>query len=190
MKELPHLLLIDSLTKPDDFDIKARKHGILPVMRWPGMILDLGNVKKTERNNLPDFEIKKVDDLNLLTEWISISNINFFTKKGLDTASFQPLINTKNIRLFLGIYQKTPVSTILINYNMNTSGIYIASTLPEFTGRGFMSSLINFSIAEAISKGFEYSLLEATRHSYHLYTNLGFQDICNFDIYWKPDELT
>ncbi|MBN2521923.1 MAG: GNAT family N-acetyltransferase [Bacteroidales bacterium] len=189
MKELPNLLLIDSIAKPDDFDIKTRKHGILPVMRWPGMIFDL-EYAKTERINLPDFEIRKVDDLNLLTEWISISNRNFFTKKGLDATSLQPIMNAHNIRLFLGIYQKTPASAILINQNMNTSGIYIASTLPEFTGKGFMSALVGFSIAEAVSEGFEYCLLEATRQSYHLYTNIGFQNICNFDIYWKPDELT
>lgn len=183
-KKIPEFILIDSFTKPDDFDIQARKYAILPVMRWPGMIFQSGQKIKT-RDVSSNFKIKKVDCLNMLKDWISLANINLFPNKGLSPDVLKALIGKEKIELLLGFLYEKPVSTLLLNYHQDTLGLYMGSTLPDFLGNGFMSSLINFSISEAASKGYTYSILEATRQSSHIYSILGFQYICNFDIYWK-----
>jgi len=185
--KLPEFILIDSHAKPDDFDTQVRSHQILPVMRWPGMIF-LHNQNTKDKIPPKEFIIRRVTNMEMLKDWISIANTNLFPKKGLNSNEFKALLTQENIQAFLGYFNDKSVSTLLINYHLTTSGLYIASTLPEYSGKGFMSSLINFSISKAKSEGYEYSVIEATPQSHHLYSSLEFQEVCNFDIYWKSQQ--
>jgi GNAT superfamily N-acetyltransferase len=182
--ELPEFLIIDSLAKTRDFDKAARNAGFMPVMRWPGMIYDLALSEKD--TVLPsELAIVKVSNIVSLCEWVAIANKTLFPGKGIDAGIIEPLIYSNEISFFLAYYNNVPVSTILVNYNRETAGLYIVSTLPDYSGRGFMTTLFQFVNIEAYKQGYRFSILEATSQSHRLYTSLGYKDVCNFYIFWK-----
>jgi hypothetical protein len=183
-EELPRFLIIDSFAKSENFEKAARKSGFMPVMRWPGMVFEL-NLSENTLILPQDFTISKVQNISELREWVLIVNKTLFPGKGLNAEILGPLLHSTGMSFLLAKYKGTPVSTMLLNTNGNTAGIFMASTLPDFTRKGFMSAILHYVGMDACKQGLSYLILEASGQSHKLYSTFGFKEVCNFDIYWK-----
>jgi ribosomal protein S18 acetylase RimI-like enzyme len=185
--KVPEFLIIDSAVKNEHFDKSAKLCGFIPIMRWTAMTFQINKTEKIFK--LPDdFSISRVNNLKGLKEWISIVNKVLFSREGIMAEVFAPLIYSDKFSFLLGIYKGIPVSTMLVYYMDETAGIYMASTLSDYSGKGFMTAILNFVENEASRCGFKYLTLEANKQSYKLYSSFGFNHVGNFDIYWKNKE--
>ena len=182
-REFPHFLIVDTFSKKPDFDALAKRNGFRPVMRWPGMIRELKD--PMQYNSLSGLEFRIVENENRLAQWIRIVNTNLFTNEGLDTDEFASLLRNQEIQFILGEYDKNPCATMLVHYHGNSAGIYCASTLPEYSGKGIMRNFVDRVVFNASNSGYSYAILEANAASFSLYSKAGFREVCNFDIYWK-----
>jgi len=184
--DLPELLIIDTYAKSEQFDSVARKYGMLPVMRWPGMVFHLSGEVQVK---MPDsFEIRQVSNQAMLIEWTAVVNETFFQKTGIHEKALTGILDTNDLELFVGYSKGTPASTLMINYRTKEAGIYMVSTRPEYTGRGFMTTIMHYALIRTAARGLKYALLEATPQSYKIYRQIGFQDIANFDIFWRANK--
>jgi GNAT superfamily N-acetyltransferase len=183
LKSYRSYLIIDSISKTIDFDKLARQFSFMPIMRWPGMvhILSESDIYKDAEKSIT---IKMVNSSKEMSDWINISNRTLFTHQGITVDVFLPVLDS-GIKLYLAYYKDIPAATLLIYNKKETTGIYVASTLPEYRGKGIMSKLISYVNSIAYDCKLKYSILEANANSHKLYTSLGYKTVCNFDIFLK-----
>jgi ribosomal protein S18 acetylase RimI-like enzyme len=186
-KKIPDFLIIDSETKTDNFDQISKDFNFIPVMRWPGMALNISETKRMPLISSLNFSISEVENMDELEQWISIINRTLFTREGIRSKIFEPLILSEKFSFLLGKHNGVPVSTMLVYFYEETVGIYMASTLSEFSHRGFMTALLKYTEEIASSGGYKFLTLEANKQSLKLYLSFGFNDVGNFDIYWKKN---
>ena len=179
----PFIIIRDDAS---DFIEAIKQAGYLHVMRWPGMFLDIQeNYINPVINEI--FEIKQVNQLSGLEKWIETANRSLFPTKGLDAGIFSKLLESESVYFLLAYVKDKPAGTILAHVDGHgCMGIYVVSTLEEYRGRGLMKAMVNHTVNLANFEGVKYLVLEANLMSYNSYSKLGFEAVCNYDIFWKP----
>jgi len=66
------------------------------------------------------------------------------------------------------------------------AGIFAVSTLPEARGRGIGTALTVAPLVDAREAGYRVGTLQASDMGYPIYRKLGFQDVCQYNLYiWE-----
>lgn len=145
--------------------------------------------------NLQTFKLEAVTEDNIhanddkLNDWASpmiafSSTNNEISIKYMDT---HKLAQKRKANLYhYSLYrQEQPISSITLSMNDNIARIDDVSTLAEFQGEGYATSLITYALLEAKNKGASYCFLEASGYGFSIYQKLGFKTLFKNDIYLK-----
>jgi len=125
-----------------------------------------------------------------LKDWLQLINQEIMTHRKLDIRYFLNVMNHQSFRFFRVINGKKTISTILM-YKRNTeTGIYLVSTLLSERGKGIGRWITASAIDRLIADGCRDFVLHATPLGYPVYQKLGFQDCCDFGIYWLMGKKT
>lgn len=124
-----------------------------------------------------------------LNDWASpmiafSSTNNEMSIKYMDTHKLAQKRKT-NLYHFSLYKQGEPISSITLSMNDNIARIDDVSTLPEFQGKGYATSLMNYVLSEAKNKGALYCFLEASESGLSIYQKLGFKILFKNNIYYK-----
>jgi len=174
---------IREINEEDDFDVQASSLGIRKINEWKGMSLE-----KKEVFNIPfpmeNLKFEKVESSEGIDDWVDF--INSGTKKGrkIPNAAFRDLFMNEAYGFFQLRLEGKIISTILMYSFKGSVGLYLLVTLEEYRGKGLgkfiTSRAIDFYIQNACTK----FVLHSTKMGYPLQVKLGFQDVCDYGVYW------
>ena len=177
--KLPINWILRRNARTGELDLAFEKCGFRKLMIWPGMALDLTTATIPPTNDT----VRKVEREEL-KNWVEIVNIILFRKNPVPISFFERIYESKLNLNFYGLFvEGQMVSTAMTFGNKDYLTIYMVATLPEFRKQGHSSALINQIIREAKNANRKALFLQATPKSATLYSNLGFQTFCHFDIY-------
>jgi hypothetical protein len=126
-KEVSNKIMIGPTTKPPDSGQLLLKKGFTVIMENAGMILEYKDMKDIQIN--PELEIRIIDNENDLLDWAKVITLNLFRIKEERAVYFFDVIKNiykdKNIKCFLGFYNKKPVCTSMVFLDSeNIGGLY------------------------------------------------------------------
>ena len=177
--KLPINWILRRNASPGELDLAFEKCGFRKLMIWPGMALDL-----TTATISPTDDIVRKIEREELKNWAAIVNNILFKKNPVPISFFERIYESKlNLNFYGSFVEGQMVSTALTFGNKDYQTIYMVATIPEFRKQGYSSALINLIIREAKNSNRKALFLQATPKSATLYSNLGFQTFCHFDIY-------
>jgi hypothetical protein len=185
---VPPLLIVRVEPKANCFSELAAAHKFRLVMQWPGMAIHLDDIKLSfdARKN---FELIEISSASQLFSWIEITEKCLFKGKKQHTEMFMKIMTNRKVKFILGIYEHEPVATAVLFIDKGIAGIYMVSTLPEFRKKGLSSNLLLYGLFLAQKNNCHLAVLQANNLSKTLYEKIGFQEHCQFEIYWKIPAL-
>ena len=160
-----------------------KKYGFKKAFDWPGMAIDLEQMNSSFTVS-GDFIINEVDDTDNLKNWSDVINSGMFGYGFEGVNLFKDLLAREDIKLFLGFFAGLPVSTSLLFLNSGIASLFLIATLPDFRMRGFGTQLTLAPLNKARECGYEHAGLFATSSGERIYKKIGFEKICDFDIYY------
>ncbi len=92
-----------------------------------------------------------------------------------------------NVGLFVGYIEKRPVATSRLNCLGTVGDINGIVTDPDYRRRGFGTEMTWAAIAEGVKRGCTAIVLTATEMGYPVYLRMGFEPVCNYRTYLRPN---
>ncbi len=174
-------------SKPKDIRSILVEYGYELLQDCPGMIMDLSD----DRDKFfieSDLVIKKVVDLKTSGDFIKVDKVKY-NRKPITGESigrrFEVLMSVASPwERWVGYFDDVPVATAASFTFNGITGLYSVSTLEEFRGHGFGTAITVQPILNAIKKGINRFVLQATDKSVRIYRKLGFIEICKYG-FWS-----
>jgi GNAT superfamily N-acetyltransferase len=92
-----------------------------------------------------------------------------------------------DVFFYTGLLNGVPVATAQTFLSDGVVGVYCIATDPSARGKGIGSYITAVPLLDARDKGYEVSILHASRMGYPVYERLGYREICNKVTYsWSP----
>ncbi len=95
----------------------------------------------------------------------------------------------KGVRVWIASHDGVPVSKIGIHIAGQVAGVYGVATSERGRGKGLASLLTNIALHATADAGLSASVLHSTPMAQSLYQRLGYQDVDNFEVWARPDEV-
>ena len=171
------------LEEDPEFEDFAAEHGVRKINFWRGMYLH-----KSKPFSIPPpqpriifEELRTQQDLK---DWLQVVNMEIMTHRELGIRNFLGILNDPGFRFYRISNGKKTISTILLHKRKSETGIYMVSTLLSERGKGFGRWITASAIDRLISEGFTDFVLHATPLGYPVYQKLGFEECCDYGIFW------
>ena len=188
-KKKPLFLTTGPSSKPENLKEHLEKNGIHHVQTQRGMALDLETYD--EKFELPNnLVLKKVEDETDLKNWLKIYTIGFDYSSSLGDFIYNQygdkLINKKDdMTHYIAYLNGKPVSTSTLFITDNIAGLYNIITIPEGRNNGLGKIMTKVPLEEGKKQGCKIAILQATELGVPLYSKLGFNEVCTFDLFMK-----
>ena len=151
----------------------------------PGMVLDL------ERLRVPSEPARlRIDIVNsepLLTDWVQTWTKSWGHPESLGTAYFQIMRSIgfakPALKHFIAYVDDIPVAVATSFSQEPIIGIYQVGTIEAYRKSGIGGYLTAYALSQAAKQHFRAGILYASPHGYHLYQQLGFQEVCTIPRY-------
>lgn len=174
------------LRTPDEdpeFEDFAGEHGIRKINYWRGMYLERDTPFQLP-TPVTGLHFGEVVNQQELKDWIYLVNREIMTHRELGIKNFLNLLTDPSFRFFRVTNGKKTLSAILM-YKRNTeTGIYMVSTLLNERGKGIGRWITASAIDRFIADGCKDFVLHATPLGYPVYQKLGFEEYCEYEIFW------
>jgi hypothetical protein len=181
IKNLPFLWIVGPFSKPDNLDDILLKNGLIFLSESTGMSLELKNLP-TSRYTIPNVEIVKVIDIDLLKVWVGLILTVFEYPKEL---VFDFLIDAISKTLFGE--NTTANASSYMKYGGGVAGIYWVGTLEEARRKGIGKIITLMPLYKAKEAGYETAILQSSEIGFNLYKKIGFKEYCKFKMFaWIP----
>jgi ribosomal protein S18 acetylase RimI-like enzyme len=172
--ELPELLEAAGLTNTETETAMAVDLRVLPALQLPeGLKIE----RVRSMSQLEDFA--RV----LASLWMPPDEqlIAFYR-----LTAHELLKNDCPLRLYVGYWQREPVSTAELCLAGEGVGLYNVATLEAYRGRGFGSALTLYPLLEGRAAGHRFGVLQAAEDGFHIYQRLGFHALGIYREYQPP----
>lgn len=183
--EAPDGWTVGPLTRPKKFGKVLLKHDFLEVFHQAGMALHLSKLS-TPTNINDALDVLVVENEEDLSYWGKIVSSVFHIK--VDKELLVYLHTQSNIRFYLGVYNKTYVSSLLLYLIPEVAGLHAVSTLPDFRNQNFALTISNKALIDARDMGYKFGVLQASSLGQFVYTKLGFKKYCDIFTYALNEE--
>ncbi len=153
----------------NDYEPLLIKNGFEKVLEQVGMSSDLtkGNFTPSEI----DFREVKDEGAALLWESLFEKAFNYKIHHGLLLKSYD------EVNYLIAYDKASPVGTALIYYTKNeVVGIHSMGIIPEMRRKGYAEKMMHSMLYEAVNKGYNYAVLQASAMGKGLYEKLGFEE--------------
>jgi GNAT superfamily N-acetyltransferase len=149
-----------------------RDAGLREVARVPGMLLDPLREGAAPREGLVVREVSSDEELARYQE-TAFAGFGFPAKNGRVFLTDR-LLETPNVRLYLGTLGERPVCTSALCATGPVAGIYWVATLPEARGRGFGEAITWSAVRGGSALGCRFASLQASAMGRPVYERMGF----------------
>ncbi|WP_411029712.1 GNAT family N-acetyltransferase [Spongiimicrobium sp. 3-5] len=153
----------------NDYEPLLKKNGFEKVLEQVGMATDL-----TKGNFIPsEIDLNKVKDEGTALLWESLFEKAFNYK-----INHKLLLKSYGEIDYLIAYDKTsPVGTALMYCSgKEVVGIHSMGIIPEMRRKGYAERMMHSMLYEAVDKGYNYAVLQASAMGKGLYEKLGFEE--------------
>jgi len=154
-----------------------------------GMILKTPVESISESNNI---QVDVVSNVEQLRSWIYPIQSSFHmseisAQKYLRIFKFLNESENPPIHYTASIDNKIVASSTLFK-GSHSAGIYNCATLENFRNKGILSALVEKMINDTIAMNYEYTTLQASPMSVHIFKKFGFKDIVPYKLYLMGTE--
>jgi GNAT superfamily N-acetyltransferase len=80
-------------------------------------------------------------------------------------------------QMYVGYHGRTPVATNILFLGAGVAGLYGVATVPRARRRGYGAAITVAPLAEAVQRGYRYTVLFSSRMGLPLYRGLGFREL-------------
>jgi ribosomal protein S18 acetylase RimI-like enzyme len=80
-------------------------------------------------------------------------------------------------RMYVGYEGSTPVATNILFLGAGVAGLYGVATIPRARRRGYGAAITLAPLAEAVERGYRYTVLFSSQQGYPVYRRLGFREL-------------
>jgi ribosomal protein S18 acetylase RimI-like enzyme len=186
---LPMWWIVGPSTRPADLGKYLDARGFRCFAHPPGMAAKLSELE--EPTSLPEFVIERVTNSSQLMQWTEVVGVADSISPALQNGFYQVFINQVfdpggSSQLFLGFLGGRPVATSRLWCAGGVAGIYHVATLPEARGKGYGTVMTLEAAHAGRGRGYRFGVLFATRAGYGIYRRLGFQEVCQLNVYESP----
>lgn len=184
---IPMGWLVGPSSRPSDLGQRLRERGLKHVATATPMLLDMGDLPAAWPA-VPDLLIEPVENEAMLQEWISTEMIGFEASpavaRGLGAIRQSiGLGDDCGLRHYLACLHGAPVATATLLQGSGIAGIYDVATVPALRQRGIGSALTYAVLRAALAVGYRFATLQPSPQGINIYRQLGFRQICTFDVY-------
>lgn len=181
-RKLPPLLKFGPKAKPLNLRERLLRNGFLAMdHNPPGMAMGLDAMNGMRPFPL-DLRIERVGDDNGLREWLS-----FFTL--FEFAMFKVLIQSPQVRLYVGRIDGEPVGTSMLFLSSGVAGIYQVEVSPEHRRKGIGTAMTLAPMKDARQMGYRIAVLQASKMGEPVYRKIGFESYFKYN-YCHPEGST
>ena len=179
-RKAPNGWTVGPLTKPKNLGNYLEKYNFSNVYQQAGMAIELQEVvgRKIEKK---DLIIERVDNEEKLTQWSEVVSKVFNLKVDFDLLKF--LYSQEEVIFYLGKYEGSPVSTLMLYLSSGVAGLHAVSTLNEYRNKGFGLAISKAALIDAYKTGYYIGVLQASSMGERIYRKLGFQKFCDISSY-------
>jgi hypothetical protein len=176
---------VGPLTYPKNLGKLLLKHNFIEVFHQTGMALNLFKMKGSTSINT-GLSIKKVKNSSDLNSWSKVVSNVFHIN--LDQELLAYLKGQREVALYIGLYQNTCVSALLLYLIPGVAGLHAVSTLQEFRNQSFALTMSSRALLDARELGYKYGVLQASSMGQFVYKKLGFRKYCDVITYSLSEE--
>jgi hypothetical protein len=184
-RKAPDGWTVGPLTEPENLGKSLLKHGFSNVFQQAGMALDLSKLGVYKNINT-GLNVIRVEDREELSEWSKVVSTVFHIK--VDTELLEYLLTQREVRFYLGIYNGTTVSALLLYLIPEVAGLHAVSTISEHRKQNFAVTMSNKALLDARDQGYKYGVLQASSMGQFVYQKLGFEKYCDIITYALNEE--
>lgn len=191
-RELYSLWWLGPSTRPRDLGPRLTRRGFKLVETLYGMALDL--TRPLERSELPEgLELTRIEDGEMLREMLEIFTpaVGASPLEGRqDQAALEALdLKEGPYRHFAGLLDGAVVSSTSYYGKGRAVNLDFVCSDPDHRGRGFAKAVFLAGLEEAVGEGYTRAVLQATEAGRPLYSSLGFEELCTFELWADFPEL-
>jgi len=175
---------------------------------FTGMALDLATEFKEVHEKVEKFEVVQVETEQQFEDWVQVEETVYGIPQGVGIKAFAHLRNNPYMSLFIGYFDKKPVTASGMYY-MTDEGpsflgkklelpkfqypfklsevatMFFVATLPEYRKKGLGKLVCSVAVAQAKQRGCKYCNLIATDMGKPVYEHLGFKSYHIYEEYMK-----
>jgi len=189
----PALWWIGPRTQPEQIGSLLVHHGLHVAGEVPGMALDLGALDS--RLDLPpEVTIQPVHGADMQALWARTAALGSdFPPDAVEAlAHLEATLNDPQYhaqqRRYLGFIRDTPIATSALVLASGVAGIYAVSTLPAARRKGIGRMMTMLALLEARQQGYRVGILQSSTMGYTLYKQIGFREMCRYQLYHQSHE--
>jgi len=172
---IPDSLLISPNSLPHNVTELLIEKGFTKDISGACMSMDLKKFKGLVPYNDNIF-IKKVENNDLLSEWVRIINAELFEGEILTYNQFVELLNLDYSELYIGYYYHEPVSICLTLSDDKLADIAWVATTKEYRRKGIALKTISKALDDLKYNGVETVSLRADPMAINVYKKAGFKE--------------
>jgi GNAT superfamily N-acetyltransferase len=186
-RRLGMLWWVGPATRPANLGDYLRDAGLEFLGSGPGMAADLTalNGSGTPPASL---HIERVGDEAALWQWVQVAGTSYGEPEAILQSRFAVhaalgLDGDRPLQRYLALLDGEPVAIAALLLAAGVAGIYEVATIPAARRKGIGGAVTLEALRQASARGYRVGVLEASPMGFPVYTRLGFQQTCSFDIY-------
>ena len=177
---------------PKDLCSRLLAHGFVTAGSVSGMAMDLGQLPP-DTTATADLSVAEVKNVSQLATWSHICAAGFGMPADAEAIwlswfGSMGIGSDIPIRHYIGWWKGEPVATSTVLFAAGVAGIYNVATLPEARGRGIGAALTIAPLRDALLAGYQVSILQSSEMGLGVYSRIGFQEHCTFNLYAWSDK--
>ena len=183
----PALWWIEPCAQPAQIGSLLEHHGLHVAGDVPGMAIDLSAIDSPPA--LPaDMTIQAVHTADMQVLWARTAALG----SGLASDAAEALVRVEATlsdpqyraqQRYLGFFQDRPIATAALVLDSGVAGIYAVATLPTARRKGIGRMMTLLALLEARQQGYRVGVLQASAMGYPLYKQMGFREVCRYQLY-------
>jgi ribosomal protein S18 acetylase RimI-like enzyme len=172
------------ITSPDCPFLESPLPGLLGlklVMKWPAMICRLPSGKSFQVKNLVLNQMENATDM---AQWFAFVQDHLFNGKIFEE-KYHGLQQATGLQFYAAMQGPNIVSTAMIFKDGITAGLYMVAVDQKMRGHGVGTWMVQNLMKRLYANNIAFVVLEANNNSELFYRKIGFENVGNFEIYWK-----
>jgi ribosomal protein S18 acetylase RimI-like enzyme len=183
-KIYPPFIIFNPINVSSNFEKIIFFKGLRKIVSWPIMLYDNNRNENLSQQN-SDFYINIVSNENGFNEWGNIILSVLFKNNIIPLNFLKGKMNNNKYKFLIGYINEKPISTAMIYFDGNISGIYMIATIPEYRGKGYGTLITRECINQIYHERKNDKItLQSTEMGFPVYSKIGFNTVGQLDIYW------
>lgn len=175
---MPDSILITPNTIPINLSQILADKGFYVDDSDPCMMLEVNDFKP-QKNQKENITTIKLENDELLPEWVKIVSHGLFGFELIALDQFKDVFKLDNTHFYIGLLNNVPASACMTITEGDTSVLEMVATLKQYRHNGLATAIINKALEELKELNIKTISLRAEKDGVNLYKRLGFKACFN-----------